>query len=292
LERKTLQPALMVENINSFYTKSQILCDVSLHIDLGELVGLLGRNGVGKTTTLHSIMGVVSPRSGSIVFKGKGILGLPSYRIAHLGMGLVPEDRRVFPTLTVHENLPMGIKRSRDKKEASTKTWSTEKVYDHLPVLKRREASKARFFPGGEQQMLSIGRTLMGNIDLILLDEPMEGLAPVIVNDLCDTINSIQQTGTSILLVEESMKIILRLCHRVYVMGKGIIGFQGSRDDLKENIHIRKNTWKSEQGWRRIPLAAGRRLTPILRPPARREKSQLWMETSEIPGDAFTSKAG
>jgi len=233
------QPQLDVKGINTFYGKSQILHNVSIFVNRGELIGLLGRNGVGKTTTLKSIMGTVVPRSGSIFFEGEDIVGLPPFKIARRGVSLVPENRRVFPTLTVRENLLMGIKSWEGQKSQGAE-WSIERVYDYFPGLKERDSHKARYLSGGEQQMLSIGRALMGNPKLLLLDEPTEGLAPIIVTKLCGMISLIHQIGASILLVEESMKVILQICQKVYVMVKGKIVFEGSAKELEQNVDVRK----------------------------------------------------
>lgn len=233
------RPQLELTKVNTFYAKSHVLQDISLHVEKGRLIGLLGRNGVGKTTTLSSIMGTVTSRSGSILFKGEEIIGLPPYKIANRGIGIVPEDRRVFPTITVRENLLMGIKRS-DRKKNSKDAWSIERFYDHFPTLKRRDSHKGGFLSGGEQQMVSIGRTLMGNPSLLLLDEPTEGLGPLIVADLLKMIESINKAETTILLVEQSIKVILQLCQRVYVMGKGKIVFEGTGKELMEDVGVRK----------------------------------------------------
>lgn len=228
---------LEINSINTYYGKSHILYNVSMHLKKGELIGLLGRNGVGKSTTMNSIMGVVTPRSGSIVFEGSNICGLRPFEIARRGIGIVPEERRIFPTITVRENLMMGEKSPAGKKN-NIEPWTIEKIYEYMPLLKNRDSSKGAYLSGGEKQMLSIGRALMGNPTLLLLDEPMEGLAPVIVKDLCEMIKQINKTGMSIILVEGSMRSILRVCPKVYVMAKGAIVFEGTAEELKNNKEV------------------------------------------------------
>ena len=219
---------LELENINSFYDKSHILHDVSFAVKKGEIVGLLGRNGVGKSTTLKSIMGIVSPKSGSIRFNGKEGVGCKPYQMARAGIGYVPEDRRVFPTLTVRQNLLLGMKSGR-----KNTGWTIEKVYDFFPRLKDRDPYKAGNLSGGEQQMLTIGRTLMGDPSLILIDEPTEGLAPQVVETVVSVIEEIHRSGVSVLLVEQSMDVVLDLAHSVLIMNKGEVVFKGTPQELK-----------------------------------------------------------
>jgi branched-chain amino acid transport system ATP-binding protein len=226
---------LAVEELHAHYGKSHILHGVSLHVDAGEIVCLLGRNGVGKSTTLKSIMGLLGPSRGSVVFKGTPIAGLPPYRIARLGLGYVPEERRIFPTITVRENLLMGIKRG-----ARNGSWTPERVYEFFPRLKERERQRAGTLSGGEQQMLTMGRTLMGNPELLLVDEPTEGLAPMIVEQVERILGAIHKNGTPVLLVEQSMETALALAQRVYVMSKGQIVFSGSMRELETNESVRK----------------------------------------------------
>jgi branched-chain amino acid transport system ATP-binding protein len=229
---------LELSRINTFYDKSHILHDVSMEIQEGEVVGLLGRNGVGKSTTLKSIIGMVPPESGSIRFQGREIRGLRPYRIARLGIGYVPEDRRVFPTLTVRENLLMGMKRG-DKPEEG-KGWTIERVYGFFPRLQERDSFKGGFLSGGEQQMLTIGRTLMGNPKLVLLDEPTEGLAPQVVEIVEGVIREIHRSGVSVLLVEQAMEVLLELAEKVLVMNKGEIVFRGTAEELRSRQDIRE----------------------------------------------------
>jgi len=231
---------LVVEELHAHYGKSHILHGVSLQIDAGEIVCLLGRNGVGKSTTLKSIMGLVRPSRGRVLFKGGSIEGLPPYRVARLGLGYVPEERRIFPTITVRENLLMGIKGRQARNGAGRDGWTLERVYEFFPRLKERERQRAGTLSGGEQQMLTMGRTLMGNPDLLLVDEPTEGLAPMIVEQVERILHAVHGSGTPVLLVEQSMETALALAERVYVMSKGQIVFQGSVRELQESGTVRK----------------------------------------------------
>lgn len=228
---------LQVKEIHTYYEESHILYGVFLNIDKGQIVGLLGRNGVGKSTTLKSIIGLVKPREGEILFKGINIVGLPTHQIARLGIGYVPEDRRIFPSLTLRENLLMGIKPGQKKINDG---WTIEKVYNYFPALEKRDKQKGGYLSGGEQQMLTIARTLMGNPDLILIDEPTEGLAPKIVETVEEIMQAIHQEGIPLLLVEQNMHVVLRLAQSIYVMSKGKIVFYGSPDDLKANQEVRE----------------------------------------------------
>ena len=226
---------LAVEDLHAHYGKSHILHGVTLEVDAGEIVCILGRNGVGKSTTLKSVMGLVAPSRGRVSFKGAPIAGMPSYRIARLGLGYVPEERRIFPTITVRENLLMGIKSG-----SRNGGWTPERVYEFFPRLKEREHQRAGTLSGGEQQMLTMGRTLMGNPELLLVDEPTEGLAPMIVEQVERILGAIHKSGTPVLLVEQSMETALALAHRVYVMSKGQIVFSGSMRELQASESVRK----------------------------------------------------
>jgi branched-chain amino acid transport system ATP-binding protein len=228
---------LEVKELNTFYEESHILYGVSIEINQGEIVCLLGRNGVGKSTTLKSIIGLVKPRSGEIFFKGQDLTSLPSHTIAKLGVGYVPEDRRIFPTLTLRENLLMGIKPGQKKNRDG---WNIEKIYKYFPALEARDKQKGGYLSGGEQQMLTIARTLMGNPDIILIDEPTEGLAPKIVETVEQVIQDIHQHNIPILLVEQNMRVALRLARRIYVMSKGKVVFHGTTEDLKGNKEVRE----------------------------------------------------
>jgi branched-chain amino acid transport system ATP-binding protein len=228
---------LEIKDLNTFYEQSHILQGVFLEIDHREIVCLLGRNGVGKTTTLKSIMGLVKPRSGQVFFKGQNIAGLPTHTIAKLGVGYVPEDRRIFPTLTLRENLLMGIKPGQ---KGNGDGWTIDKVYNYFPALQARDSQKGGHLSGGEQQMLTIARTLMGNPEVLLVDEPTEGLAPKIVETVERVIQDIHQHDVPILLVEQNMRVGLRLARRIYVISKGKIVFRGTGQELKEAHEVRQ----------------------------------------------------
>ncbi len=228
---------LEVKNLNTFYDQSHILQGVSLAVERGEIVCLLGRNGVGKSTTLKSIMGLVTPRSGDVLFSGRNIAGLPAFKIAKRGVGYVPEERRIFPTLSVRENLIMGIKPGQKSNGGG---WGIEKVYQYFPGLEKRDGQRGAHLSGGEQQMLTIARTLMGNPEVILIDEPTEGLAPLIVATVEKVIRDIHKQNVPVLLVEQNMRVALRLAERIYVISKGKIVFHGTSAELKEARDIRE----------------------------------------------------
>ncbi len=225
---------LEVKELHAYYGKSHILQGVDLQIAAGEVVSLLGRNGVGRSTTVKAIMGEVRPQ-GTIRFKGRDIAGLPSYKIAHCGLGYVPEHRDIFPGLTVRQNLVLGIKDVRRPGK-----WRLESMLEMFPNLAARADTPAGVLSGGEKQMLTICRTLMGDPELIMIDEPTEGLAPLIVQQVGDLIARIAAAGVAILLVEQKLSIALRISHRVYVMGHGRIVFEGTPAELKANDAIRK----------------------------------------------------
>jgi len=230
---------LELKGVNTFYEKSHILHDISMQVDEGEVVGLLGRNGVGKSTTLKSISGVITPRTGSILFKGKEVVGMKPHQVTRLGVGYVPEERRIFSILTVHQNLLLGEKPGKLQNQIE-EGWTIERAYALFPQLKARQASKGGHLSGGEQQMLTIVRTLMGNPELLLLDEPTEGLAPMLVEIVSDVIREIHEAGISILLVEQSFEVILDLTTRAYVMSKGQIVFEGTSLMLADNREVRE----------------------------------------------------
>ncbi|MCC3305386.1 ABC transporter ATP-binding protein [Sneathiella sp. HT1-7] len=225
---------LEVNDLHAFYGKSHILQGVNFHVGEGEIVSLLGRNGVGRSTTIKAIMGEVPPH-GSIKFRGKEISGLREHEIAHLGLGYVPENRDVFPGMTVRQNLIMGIKNMKKKGR-----WAMEDMFDMFPNLRERADVDAGVLSGGEQQMLTMCRTLMGDPDLVMIDEPTEGLAPKIVTQVGDLLSEIAKRGVSILLVEQKLAIALRISHRLYVMGHGHMVYEGTPDELKANEQIRK----------------------------------------------------
>lgn len=223
-----------VRDLHAYYGKSHILHGVNLHIAAGEVVALLGRNGVGRSTTAKAIMGEVAP-VGSVRFKGRQIAGLANYRIAQLGLGYVPESRDIFPTLTVRQNLVLGMKNMRRPGK-----WSVEKMLGMFPNLASRADTAAGVLSGGEKQMLTICRTLMGNPELIIIDEPTEGLAPKIVQQVGDMIADIAKSGVSILLIEQKLSIALRIATRVYVMGHGEIVFSGTPAEFAEREDVRR----------------------------------------------------
>jgi len=225
---------LEVQDLHAYYGKSHILQGVDMHIAAGEVVSLLGRNGVGRSTTVKAIMGEVPPH-GTIRFKGQDIAGLPSYKIAHLGLGYVPEHRDIFPGLTVRQNLLLGIKDTRRPGK-----WRLDDMLGMFPNLAARADTPAGVLSGGEKQMLTTCRTLMGDPELIMIDEPTEGLAPLIVQQVGDLIAHIAKAGVAILSVEQKLSIALRISHRVYVMGHGRIVFEGTPGEIKTNETVRR----------------------------------------------------
>ena len=221
-------PILDVKGINTFYDEAHVLQNVDLKVREGEAVALLGRNGAGKTTTLRSIMGLSQAKSGSIHFKGTDITAMPTNEIANLGLGWVPDNRRIFPTLTVQQNLEIAQKTGPEGENH----WSLERVYDHFPKLKTLARRKGDNLSGGEQQMLSIARTLMGNPELILLDEPSEGLAPLIVKEVMNIIQELTEMNITTVLVEQNAAMALRVCSRVYVLDDGQNAHECPADEL------------------------------------------------------------
>ncbi len=225
---------LTVRDLHAYYGKSHILQGVNLEVRAGEIVSLLGRNGVGRSTTCKAIMGLVEP-VGEVLWKGKSLVGLRPDQIAHAGIGYVPEDRQVFPTLTVRQNLELGQKRA-----GRFGRWSFDDMFALFPLLRERQDNLAGVLSGGEQQMLTMGRTLMGDPELVIIDEPTEGLAPMLVTQVGRFLDEIARRGVSILLVEQKLTIALKISHRVYVMGHGRIVFDGTPADLAANAAVRK----------------------------------------------------
>ncbi len=221
---------LELADVHTYYGESHVLQGIFLEVQEGSVVALLGRNGMGKTTTLHSIIGFVPPRRGRLVFKGTDLTVLPSYKISRLGLGLVPQGRRVFHSLSVKENLTMAARGAGNKGK-----WSLEKVYSLFPILKQREKLKGALLSGGEQQMLTIARALMINPDLVLMDEPSEGLAPIIIRQLGGIIHQLHQSGLSILLVEQNLQLALALSRYVYILSRGVIVYESTPSELKGN---------------------------------------------------------
>jgi branched-chain amino acid transport system ATP-binding protein len=224
---------LNVRNLQAYYGKSHVLHGVDINVRQGEIVSLLGRNGVGRSTTAKAIIGLVEC-TGEITFKDHDLTRLPTHRIAHLGIGYVPENRDIFPTLTVEENLTLGV-----KGRVAT-GWKYEDMYRLFPRLKDRRHTPAGVLSGGEQQMLTLARTMMGNPELVIIDEPTEGLAPFIVALVADFLRELKGRGTSILLIEQKLTIALEISQRVYVMGHGHVVFEGTPEELRRNKLVRQ----------------------------------------------------
>ncbi|MDP1990984.1 MAG: ABC transporter ATP-binding protein [Syntrophales bacterium] len=228
---------LEASGINTYYGTSHILFDVALHMKQGELVCLLGRNGSGKTTTLRSLMGLTVPKTGKVLFHGEDLCGRPSYEVARKGIGYVPDNRLIFPDLTVRENLEIAKKNSAHYKGVP---WSVDRVYDTFPHLEKLDKHLGGHLSGGEQQMLTIGRTLMGNPELILLDEPVEGLAPLIVKDFSEKLIKLKEMGVTILFSEQNIRFSLAIAERAYVINKGRIEYEGTIEELSRNEEIKQ----------------------------------------------------
>ncbi|WP_341988910.1 ABC transporter ATP-binding protein [Azorhizobium sp. AG788] len=226
---------LEVSNLNSHYGPAHILFDVGFDVGAGEVVALLGRNGAGKSTTFRSVVGLVSQRTGQIRFEGEDVSRLPTYDIVRRGLGYVPEDRRVFTELTVEENFSVG----RQPPRAGVATWTPERLYELFPNLGEMRTRLGGQMSGGEQQMLTIGRTLMGNPSLVLLDEPSEGLAPKIVEQMADAILTMKREGLSIVISEQNLHFAKLISDRAYIIEKGRIRFSGTMDELEANPEIR-----------------------------------------------------
>ncbi|GBD28530.1 High-affinity branched-chain amino acid transport ATP-binding protein LivF [bacterium HR31] len=226
--------ALRVEDVHTYYGDSYVLQGVSLRVAPGQLVAVLGRNGVGKTTLIRSVVGFTPPRSGRIRFRGTDITHLPSHVIARMGVGLVPQGRRIFPSLTVEENLVVAARPD------SGDAWTLGRVYELFPRLRERAHHRGNKLSGGEQQMLAIARALMTNPKLLLMDEPSEGLAPKLVLDLAETLVQLKERGLSILMVEQNLPLALRLADYVYVMSKGTVVFEGTPDEVRRAEAVRQ----------------------------------------------------
>ena len=227
---------LEVTDLNAYYGKSHILRGVNLKIENGEIVSLLGRNGVGRATTCKAIMGEVEP-IGSVKFNGAELAGKKAFEIANAGLGYVPENRDIFPGLTTRQNLELGTKSGQDMDKSR---WSIEDMFNLFENLKNRADVEASFLSGGEQQMLTMCRTLMGDPEVIMIDEPTEGLSPQMTTRVADLLNEISSRGVSILLVEQKLSIAMKISHRVYVMGHGQIVFEGTPAELEKRDDIRK----------------------------------------------------
>lgn len=226
---------LEVEEIHTYYGLSHILFGVSLNVPKGQIVCLLGRNGAGKSTTMRSIMGLTPPREGIIRFKGETITGKKPYQLARQGIGYVPDDRRVFADLTVGDNLEIS-----ERKTGDDVTWDKDSVYDFFPALRHIDSRKAGFLSGGEQQMLTVARALMTNPEFLLLDEPTEGLAPMVIQVLEERIGKLRDKGLTVLLAEQNQRVALKLSDQGYVIDNGVIRYHGTIEDLRENEEVRK----------------------------------------------------
>jgi len=227
---------LRVEGLDSYYDRAHILSDVTLEVGRGEVVVLLGRNGAGKTTTLKCIMGLVMPARGRIEYNGESIIGLPPHAISRLGLAYVPEDRRIFTDLTVRENLDVG----RQKPRAGSPTWTEERVFELFPNLAEMRDRRGGRMSGGEQQMLTIARSLMGNPATILLDEPSEGLAPVIVEQMAETIHGLKAEGLTVVLSEQNLHFAALVSDRAYIIEKGRIRYHGTMTELAADAEVRQ----------------------------------------------------
>jgi branched-chain amino acid transport system ATP-binding protein len=228
---------LEIKNIKVYYGKAEALRGVSLRVDEGEIITLIGANGAGKTTTLSTISGIVPPTSGEIWFKGKRLNGMPPHAILRLGVAHIPEGRRVFATMTVLENLETGAYLRKDKRAISK---DLDNIYESFPVLKERRRQVAGSLSGGEQQMLAIGRALMANPRLLLMDEPSLGLSPVLVDEVGDIVRDINRSGVTIVLVEQNARMALKLANRAYVLEVGSITLEGNSNDLLQDEHVKK----------------------------------------------------
>jgi branched-chain amino acid transport system ATP-binding protein len=229
---------LEIENVHAYYGESHILQGVSLKVGPGEIVCLLGRNGAGKTTTILSIMGYLRPRRGRVRYNNHDVVGLPPYAVARLGVGFVPQERGIFSSLTVRENLTVF---ARETKRRGTQAWTLARIFEVFPALRERERNLGFQLSGGEQQMLSIARALMLNPELLLLDEPSEGLAPMIVQQIVEVLARLKGQGLAILLVEQNLRAALSVGDRHYVMNKGEICFTGAAADLEGNDLVLRN---------------------------------------------------
>jgi len=232
-----MAPLLELSHVETYYDESHVLFDLSLAINAGEVVCLLGRNGAGKTTTIRTIVGLTPPRSGRVILRGRDLAGLPPYRVARLGIGFVPEDRRIFPNLTVGENLEVA---RRPRADGSPGPWSQERIFDLFPVMRERRRQAGGTLSGGEQQMLTIARTLMGNPDLLLLDEPSEGLAPRIVELLGQQLGRLKESGLTIVLAEQNVRFVSGLGDRVYILEKGTVRYQGEMAAFLADEQVRQ----------------------------------------------------
>lgn len=220
---------LRLENVHAYYGQSHVLQGVSLEMKKGEVVSLLGRNGAGKTTTLLAIMGYLKPSPGSIIYEGHEIGGVIPYRISRMGLGFVPQERGIFPSLSVTENLTVAARRGKNG------YWTLQRIYELFPRLQERASNRGAQLSGGEQQMLSIARALLLNPDLLILDEPSEGLAPLVIREIISTLHKVRESGLSILMVEQNIRTAFALAERHYVLSKGKVCYSGTTAELESN---------------------------------------------------------
>ena len=228
---------LELKDVSTHYGTSHILFDVSLELNEGEVVCLLGRNGAGKTTTIKTIMGLAKASAGTITYNGKKLNGLEPHEIARFGIGYVPDERLIFPDLTLRENLEIAIKKGRD---SNTEEWTVERIYELFPALVPLDGNLGGYLSGGEQQMLTVGRALMGNPSLLLLDEPVEGVAPLVVEELGKQILHLKKMGLTILLSEQNLQFAPKISDRAYIIEKGRIRFHGTIEELKKNSEVQE----------------------------------------------------
>lgn len=227
---------LELKGIHTYYDESHILDDVSIEVEKGQMVVILGRNGVGKSTTLKTVMGIAPARKGTILFKGEDITTMAPFRIARKGIGYVPEERRIFPQLTVRENLVMGLKSGKGGE--GKKSWTIERVYREFPRLEERDSTLGGNLSGGEQQMLTLVRTLMGDPELVMIDEPSEGLSPIMAETIFDIISAVHKEGISIILVDRNLPYACGVAEKVYIMSKGSVGYTGTGREVLESEKI------------------------------------------------------
>ena len=227
---------LEMEGLDAFYGQSQALFGMSLSVEAGQVVSLMGRNGMGKTTTIRSIMGLIRPRGGSLSFQGQNLIGLASYKVAQLGLGLVPEGRQIFPNLTVRENLVATARTG----QGTSKPWTLDRVYELFPRLEDRQGSMGNQLSGGEQQMLAVGRALTTNPTLLLLDEATEGLAPLVRDEIWSCLSALKSAGQAILIIDKNVETLTEICDHHFIVEKGHLVWNGNSDELRANQEIQQ----------------------------------------------------
>ena len=227
---------LEMEGLDAFYGQSQALFGMSLSVEAGQVVSLMGRNGMGKTTTIRSIMGLIRPRGGSLSFQGQDLIGLASYKVAQLGLGLVPEGRQIFPNLTVRENLVATARTG----QGTSKPWTLDRVYELFPRLEDRQGSMGNQLSGGEQQMLAVGRALTTNPTLLLLDEATEGLAPLVRDEIWSCLSVLKSAGQAILIIDKNVETLTEICDHHFIVEKGHLVWNGNSDELRANPEIQQ----------------------------------------------------